>query len=511
MGSEGYLINQFIAKRTNRRTDGWGGVYENRIKFPLEIVNRVRDKVGKDFILIFRLSMLDLVEGGSTWDEIVQLAKELEKVGVTIINTGIGWHEARIPTIATMVPRGAFSWVTKRMMGEVNIPLVTTNRINTPEIGEKILAEGHADMVSMARPLLADPHFVNKAKKGKPEEIITCIGCNQACLDHAFNYRVASCLVNPLACHETEVQISKSESPKKIAVVGAGPAGLAYATTAAERGHQVTLFEKSNEIGGQFNMAKKIPGKEEFHETLRYYEVMIKKYGVKLQLNTLFEPSNSTDFDHVILASGIHPRTPNLKGINHSKVVSYVDVLKDKVKLGKKVALMGAGGIGFDVAEYITHEGKSTSLDTSAFMKEWGVDMELDARGGIEGIRAEKPKNPREVYLLQRKSSKVGAGLGKTTGWVHRFTLRNKNVKMINGVEYNKIDDKGLHYTKKDKSNVLDVDHVVICAGQVSNMDLYEEIKLANPNVQLIGGAYKAAELDAKEAINQAVRLAAVI
>ena len=511
MGSEGYLINQFIAKRTNRRTDGWGGSYENRIKFPLEIVRRTREKVGNDFILIFRLSMLDLVEGGSTWDEIVQLAKELEKAGVTIINTGIGWHEARIPTIATMVPRGAFSWVTKRMMGEVNIPLVTTNRINTPEIGEKILAEGHADMVSMARPLLADPHFVNKAKEGKAEEIITCIGCNQACLDHAFNRKVASCLVNPLACHETEVQINKSASPKKIAVVGAGPAGLAYATTAAERGHKVTLFEKASEIGGQFNMAKKIPGKEEFYETLRYYKVMIEKYGVELQLNTLFEPSRSTDFDHVILASGIHPRTPNIDGIKHSKTVSYVDVLKDKVKLGKKVALMGAGGIGFDVAEYITHEGKSTALDTSAFMREWGVDMELDARGGVEGIKAEKPKNPREVYLLQRKSSKVGAGLGKTTGWVHRFTLRNKNVKMINGVEYKRIDDHGLHYTKKDKTTVLDVDHVVICAGQVSNTDLFEDIKKINPNVQLIGGAFKAAELDAKEAINQAVRMAAVI
>ena len=318
-------------------------------------------------------------------------------------------------------------------------------------------------------------------------------------------------MVNPLACHETEFQINKSANPKKIAVVGAGPAGLAYATTAAERGHMVTLFEKASEIGGQFNMAKKIPGKEEFYETLRYYKVMIEKYGVELQLNTLFEPSHSTDFDHVILASGIHPRTPNIEGVKHSKVVSYVDVLKDKVKLGKKVALMGAGGIGFDVAEYITHEGKSTALDTSAFMNEWGVDMQLDARGGVEGIKAEKPKNPREVYLLQRKSSKVGAGLGKTTGWVHRFTLRNKNVKMINGVEYNKIDDHGLHCTKKDKTTVLDVDHVVICAGQVSNTDLLDDIKQVNPNVQLVGGAFKAAELDAKEAINQAVRMAAVI
>ena len=511
MGSEGYLINQFIVKRTNRRTDGWGGSYENRIKFPLEIVKRTREKVGSDFIVIFRLSMLDLVEGGSSWDEIVQLAKELEKAGVTIINTGIGWHEARIPTIATMVPRGAFSWVTKRMMGEVKIPLVTTNRINTPEIAEKILTDGHADMVSMARPLLADPHFVNKAKEGKPEEIITCIACNQACLDHAFNRRVASCLVNPLACHETEIKIEKSDDSKKIAVVGAGPAGLAYATTAAERGHNVTLFEKSNEIGGQFNMAKKIPGKEEFYETLRYYDVMLKKYKVDVRLGTLFTAEIAKDFDHVILASGIYPRTPHIEGVDHSKVASYIDVLKDKVELGPKVALIGAGGIGFDVAEYITHEGKSSALSTSAFMKEWGVDMELAARGGVEGVSSEKLKTPRQVYLLQRKSSKVGAGLGKTTGWVHRFTLRNKNVKMINALQYNKIDDQGLHYTKKEKTTTLDVDNVVICAGQISNTDLLEDIRKINPSVQLIGGAFKANELDAKEAINQAVRMAAII
>lgn len=511
MGSEGYLINQFIVKRTNRRTDGWGGSYENRIKFPLEIVKRTREKVGSDFIIIFRLSMLDLVEGGSSWDEIVQLAKELEKAGVTIINTGIGWHEARIPTIATMVPRGAFSWVTKRMMGEVKIPLVTTNRINTPEIAEKILMDGHADMVSMARPLLADPHFVNKAEKGKPEEIITCIGCNQACLDHAFNRKVASCLVNPLACHETEVKIEKSSNSKKIAVVGAGPAGLAYATTAAERGHNVTLFEKSSEIGGQFNMAKKIPGKEEFYETLRYYDVMLKKYKVDVRLDTLFTAEIAKDFDHVILASGIHPRIPDIEGIGHSKVVSYIDVLKDRVELGSKVALIGAGGIGFDVAEYITHEGESSALNTSTFMKEWGVDMKLVARGGVEGVSSEKLKSPRQVYLLQRKSSKVGAGLGKTTGWVHRFTLRNKNVKMINGLQYNKIDDQGLHYTKKEKTTVLDVDNVVICAGQISNTDFLEDIRKINPSVQIIGGAFKANELDAKEAINQAVRMAAII
>jgi len=511
MGSEGYLINQFIVKRTNRRTDGWGGSYENRIKFPLEIVKRTRDKVGSDFIIIFRLSMLDLVEGGSSWDEIVQLAKELEKAGVTIINTGIGWHEARIPTIATMVPRGAFSWVTKRMMGEVKIPLITTNRINTPEKGEQILADGHADMISMARPLLADPYFVNKAKDGKSNEINTCIGCNQACLDNAFNRKIASCLVNPLACHESEILINKTNLTKKIAVVGAGPAGLAYAVTAAERGHIVTLFDKSPEIGGQFNMAKKIPGKEEFYETLRYYDVMLKKYKVNIRLDTFFSTEMAQDYDHIILATGISPRKPEIKGIDHPKVVSYIDVLTDKVTLGDKVAIIGAGGIGFDVAEYITHQGVSTALETAAFMKEWGVDMTLDARGGIEGVKPEIAKTKRKVFLLQRKSSKVGAGLGKTTGWVHRFTLRNKNVKMINGVQYDKIDDDGLHYTKKDKIIKQEVDHVVICAGQVSNRELYEKVKLINSNTELVGGAYKASELDAKAAIDQAIRMATIV
>jgi len=511
MGSEGYLINQFIVKRTNRRNDKWGGDYINRIKFPLEIVKRIRLEVGKEFIIIFRLSMLDLVEGGSSWDEVVHLAKELEKTGVNIINTGIGWHESRIPTIATMVPRAAFSWVTKRMMGEVNIPLITTNRINTPEIAEKILYDGHADMVSMARPFLADPEFVNKAMSNKPEEINTCIGCNQACLDHAFKGKVASCLVNPLACHETEIILNNTLKIKSIVVVGGGPAGLSYATTAAQRGHKVTLIEKSNSIGGQFNMAKKIPGKEEFYETLRYYQVMLKKYKVDVKLNTLFEPVMADKYDNVILATGIIPRKPKIKGIDHPKVVSYIDVLKNKVNVGSSVALIGAGGIGFDVAEYLSHKGESTSISTSSFMKEWGVDMSFLARAGIEGMKPSLLKTDRKIYLLQRKNGKVGAGLGKTTGWIHRFTLRNKDVKMINNVTYTKIDDKGLHFTRNQKEVILEVDHIIICAGQLSNNSIFESCKLVNLNTEIIGGAFHASELDAKKAIDQAVRSAAKV
>ena len=482
MGSEGYLINQFIAKRTNKRNDKWGGEYINRIKFPLEIVKRIRLEVGKEFIIIFRLSMLDLVEGGSSWDEVVQLAKELEKAGVNLINTGIGWHESRIPTIATMVPRAAFSWVTKRMMGEVNVPLITTNRINTPEIAEKILSNGHADMVSMARPFLADPEFINKAIANKSNEINTCIACNQACLDHAFKGKIASCLVNPLACHETEIIVNNTKTPKRIVVVGAGPAGLSYATTAAKRGHKVTLIEKSNSIGGQFNMAKKIPGKEEFYETLRYFDVMLQKYNVQIHLNTTFEPAMAKKYDNVILATGIIPRKPKIKGINHPKVVSYIDVLNDKVKIGSKVALIGAGGIGFDVAEYLSHKGESSFLKTKLFMEEWGVDMNFTARGGIQKVKPKPLETKRQIYLFQRKSGKVGASLGKTTGWIHRFSLRNKDVKMINSVKYNKIDDKGLNYFKNNKEFILDVDHIVICAGQLSNNKIFDSCKEQNPN-----------------------------
>jgi len=511
MGSEGYLINQFIAKRTNKRNDKWGGEYINRIKFPLEIVKRIRLEVGKEFIIIFRLSMLDLVEGGSSWDEVVQLAKELEKAGVNLINTGIGWHESRIPTIATMVPRAAFSWVTKRMMGEVNVPLITTNRINTPEIAEKILSNGHADMVSMARPFLADPEFINKAIANKSNEINTCIACNQACLDHAFKGKIASCLVNPLACHETEIIVNNTKTPKRIVVVGAGPAGLSYATTAAKRGHKVTLIEKSNSIGGQFNMAKKIPGKEEFYETLRYFDVMLQKYNVQIHLNTTFEPAMAKKYDNVILATGIIPRKPKIKGINHPKVVSYIDVLNDKVKIGSKVALIGAGGIGFDVAEYLSHKGESSFLKTKLFMEEWGVDMNFTARGGIQKVKPKPLETKRQIYLFQRKSGKVGASLGKTTGWIHRFSLRNKDVKMINSVKYNKIDDKGLNYFKNNKEFILDVDHIVICAGQLSNNKIFDSCKEQNPNTEIIGGAFHASELDAKKAINQAVRSAAKV
>ena len=511
MGSEGYLINQFIAKRTNKRNDKWGGEYINRIKFPLEIVKRIRLEVGKEFIIIFRLSILDFVEGWSSWDEVVQLAKELEKVGVNLINTGIGWHESRIPTIATMVPRAAFSWVTKRMMGEVNVPLITTNRINTPEIAEKILSNGHADMVSMARPFLADPEFINKAIANKSNEINTCIACNQACLDHAFKGKIASCLVNPLACHETEIIVNNTKTPKRIVVVGAGPAGLSYATTAAKRGHKVTLIEKSNSIGGQFNMAKKIPGKEEFYETLRYFDVMLQKYNVQIHLNTTFEPAMAKKYDNVILATGIIPRKPKIKGINHPKVVSYIDVLNDKVKIGSKVALIGAGGIGFDVAEYLSHKGESSFLKTKLFMEEWGVDMNFTARGGIQKVKPKPLETKRQIYLFQRKSGKVGSSLGKTTGWIHRFSLRNKDVKMINNVKYNKIDDKGLNYFKNNKEFILDVDHIVICAGQLSNNKIFDSCKEQNPNTEIIGGAFHASELDAKKAIDQAVRSAAKV
>ena len=511
MGSEGYLINQFIAKRTNKRNDKWGGEYINRIKFPLEIVKRIRLEVGKEFIIIFRLSMLDLVEGGSSWDEVVQLAKELEKAGVNLINTGIGWHESRIPTIATMVPRAAFSWVTKRMMGEVSVPLITTNRINTPEIAEKILSNGHADMVSMARPFLADPEFINKAIANKSNEINTCIACNQACLDHAFKGKIASCLVNPLACHETEIIVNNTKTPKRIVVVGAGPAGLSYATTAAKRGHNVTLIEKSNSIGGQFNMAKKIPGKEEFYETLRYFDVMLQKHNVQIHLNTTFEPAMAKKYDNVILATGIIPRKPKIIGIDHPKVVSYIDVLNERVKIGSKVALIGAGGIGFDVAEYLSHKGDSSSLKTKLFMEEWGVDMNFSSRGGIHKVKSKLPETKRQIYLLQRKSGKVGASLGKTTGWIHRFSLRNKDVKMINSVKYNKIDDNGLNYFKNDKEFILDVDHIVICAGQLSNNKIFDSCRDQNPNTEIIGGAFHATELDAKKAIDQAVRSAAKV
>ena len=511
MGSEGYFINQFLVERVNKRTDRWGGSYENRMRLPLEIVRRVREAVGPEFIIIYRLSMLDLVEDGSTWDEVVLLAKEIEKAGATIINTGIGWHEARIPTIATKVPRGAFTKVTERLKGEVSIPLVTTNRINTPEVAEEVLAEGHADMVSMARPFLADADFINKAAAGRADEINTCIGCNQACLDHTFSGRLTSCLVNPRACYETELNYIPTTAVKKIAVVGAGPAGLAAATVAAERGHEVTLFDSAAEIGGQFNVAKLIPGKEEFYETLRYFSKRIEATGVQLKLNTRVAEQDLAEFDEVILATGIAPRTPAIPGIDHPKVMGYLDAILQRKPVGRKVAVIGAGGIGFDVSEFICHAGESVSTNTELFWKEWGIDPELQARGGIAGVKPQPHPPAREVFLLQRKPSKVGAGLGKTTGWIHRSGLATKQVKMLNGVEYLQIDDEGLHIRRGDEVSVLPVDNIVLCAGQEPLRELHAGLEAAGKPVHLIGGADVASELDAKRAIDQGSRLAAEI
>ncbi|MFY1663896.1 FAD-dependent oxidoreductase [Pseudomonas sp. Pseu.R1] len=513
MGSEGYFINQFLVAHTNHRTDRWGGSYENRMRLPVEIVRRVREAVGPNFIIIYRLSMLDLVEGGSTWEEVVQLAKAIEQAGATIINTGIGWHEARIPTIATKVPRAAFAKVTAKMRGSVSIPLITTNRINTPEVAEQVLAEGDADMVSMARPFLADADFVNKAAAGRADEINTCIGCNQACLDHTFGGKLTSCLVNPRACHETELNYLPVKQIKKIAVVGAGPAGLAAATVAAERGHEVTLFDSASEIGGQFNVAKRVPGKEEFYETLRYFGRKVQTTGVDLRLNTRVsvEDLAGKGYDEVILATGIAPRVPAIPGIENPKVLSYLDVILQRKPVGKSVAVIGAGGIGFDVSELLVHQGVATSLDRDAFWEEWGIDGALIARGGVAGVKPHPHAPARQVFLLQRKTSKVGDGLGKTTGWIHRTGLKNKHVQMLNSVEYLKIDDAGLHIRigAEGEEKVLPVDNVVICAGQDPLRELYDGLQAAGQSVHLIGGADVAAELDAKRAINQGSRLAA--
>ena len=509
MGSEGYLINQFIVKRTNHRTDDWGGEYSNRMRFPVEVVRHVREAVGDDFIIIFRLSMLDLVEDGSTWEEVVQLAKAIESAGATIINTGIGWHEARIPTIATVVPRGGFAWVTKKLMGEVKIPLITTNRINMPTIAEEILQEGCADMVSMARPFLADADLVKKAIEDKEDEINTCIACNQACLDHTFQIQVSSCLVNPRACHETELNFTPTTNQKRIAVVGAGPAGLAAATISAERGHQVQLFEASDKIGGQFNLAKEIPGKEEYAETIRYYNKMIEVHQVKLHLDTKADMDNLKGFDEVIIATGVTPRKVNFPGADHPKVIDYVDVLEKKVEVGKKVAIVGAGGIGFDVAEYLAHEGTSPSLNVQKYQKEWGIDPSYGA-GGANTVPAPHP-SPREIYLLKRSGGKHGKNLGKTTGWIHRASLAMKQVKMMGSVEYEKVDDQGLHVVVQGEKQILDVDHVVICAGQEPLAELFNQLQGAGISSHLIGGAKEAAELDAKRAIYEASHLAAAL
>lgn len=507
MGSEGYFLNQFLAQRTNQRADEWGGNYPNRMRVAVETVRRTRELTGSNFIIIYRLSMLDLVEGGSTFEEAVELGKAIEKAGATIINTGIGWHEARIPTIATKVPRAAFTWVTARFKEHLTLPLVTSNRINTPEIAEEVLARGDADMVSMARPFLADSFFVTKAKAGKSDEINTCIGCNQACLDHTFQMKISSCLVNPRACHETEIVIKPTDNPRKFAVVGAGPAGLSFAVTAAECGHDVTIFDSASEIGGQFNIAKQIPGKEEFYETLRYFAKQIELKGVKLKLNTRVSADdlNASNFDEVIVATGISPRVPDIDGIDHPKVLSYVDVLRDKKFVGKKVAVIGAGGIGFDVSEYLSHGETSTSTDIPAFMREWGVDMTMKARAGIEGVDAQVEDSPREIYLLQRKETGVGRGLGKTTGWIHRAGLKAKGVKMMPGCVYEKVSDAGLHITSDGQQDILEVDNVILCAGQEPLRELIEGLDIPH---HLIGGADVAAELDAKRAIDQGTRLA---
>lgn len=507
MGSEGYLINQFLSARTNRRGDGWGGDLQKRMRFATEIVRRVREACGPDFIIVYRLSMLELVPEGSAWEEIVAQAKAIEAAGATILNTGIGWHEARVPTIATSVPRGAFAGVTAKLRPEVTLPLVATNRINMPDVAESILAGGGADLISMARPLLADPEWANKARAGRADRINTCIACNQACLDHVFEQKKASCLVNPRACAETELNYAKTTAPKRVAVVGAGPAGLACATVAAERGHRVTLFDAADEIGGQFNLAKRIPGKEEFHETLRYFRHRIEDTGVELRLSSVADADTLKGFDEVVLATGIRPRRVELPGIDHAKVVSYLDVLSGRVVPGARVAIVGAGGIGFDVAEYLVHDGPSSTLDRERWLAEWGVAADFTGPGGLRKPRPEAPA--RQVWLLQRSSGKPGAKLGKTTGWIHRATLKAKQVAMLGGVEYLGIDDSGFRIRVDGKEQTLPVDQVVICAGQEPHRELFDALQGVGVVAHLIGGADVAAELDAKRAIAQGSRVAA--
>ncbi|MEP1471012.1 MAG: NADPH-dependent 2,4-dienoyl-CoA reductase [Halieaceae bacterium] len=513
IGSAGYLISTFLVEKTNKRTDEYGGSYENRMRFALEIVEKTRAAVGEDFIVIFRIAAMDMLQGGMSWEEVVQLAQGLEKAGVNIISTHFTWHESAVPTIATMVPRAAFSQVTGRIRENVNVPMITSNRINMPHVAEEVLQRGDADLVSMARPMLADAELVNKAREGREDEINTCIGCNQACLDHTFAGKSVSCLVNPRACHETLLKYEQTTSPKNIAVVGAGPAGMAYATVAAERGHKVTLYDAASEIGGQFNLAKQIPGKEEFYETLRYYGRMIEKLGINLQLNTRADADMlaAGGFDDIIIATGITPRTPDLEGIDHPMVMGYIDAIRGNKPVGKKVAIMGAGGIGFDVSELISHEGVSAAMDINVFAKEWGVDFANHPRGGVTGVEPVAATADREIFLMQRKETPVGRGLGKTTGWTHRMALGRRGVKMMNGIDYVRIDDDGLHIMRENKPEVLPVDTVIVCAGQDPARELYDSAQAQGLAVALVGGAYEAAELDAKAAINQACHMAAEV
>ncbi|AXT35146.1 NADPH-dependent 2,4-dienoyl-CoA reductase [Phaeobacter sp. LSS9] len=512
MGSEGYFLNQFLVTHTNKREDRWGGSYENRMRLPIEVVRRTREAVGTDFIIIYRLSMIDLVPNGSTYDEVVQLAQEVEKAGATILNTGIGWHEARIPTIATSVPRAAFAWVTKKLMGKVGIPVITSNRINTPEVAEQVLTDGCADMVSMARPMLADADFVAKAAEGKADQIAPCIACNQACLDHTFGGKLTSCLVNPRACHEAELVLTPAATTKTVAIVGAGPAGLSTALAAAERGHKVTLFDRASEIGGQLNMAKQVPGKEEFWGLVDWYRTMLADSDVSLELNREVSAGDLKGFDEVVIATGVVPRDPQIPGQDRDNVVDYIDVLRHKAEVGKRVAVIGAGGIGFDVSEFLLHAGDSATENLPLWMKEWGVADPAEHRAGLspEGPQPEAPA--REVTLLQRKAERHGKRLGKTTGWIHRATLKMKDVNFVGGVNYEKIDDDGLHVSfgeARENPTVIAADTVVLCSGQLSERSLVDALEAQGTSCHVIGGADLAAELDAKRAINQGTRLAA--